>query len=73
MLPNLAITHDVDFTSREVQMIELIQKGHSSKEIVEQIVVSEKMISRHRQTVAYKSGISEELILEKWYSNDHKI
>ena len=52
MLQSLTAINDLDFTSREIQIIELIQQGLSSKEIAEKLSLSEKTVTRHRQNIA---------------------
>ena len=44
---NLSLTTDFDFSLKEIQIIELIQKGFSSKEIADQLALSEYTIKRH--------------------------
>jgi DNA-binding NarL/FixJ family response regulator len=58
MLQNLTAINDLDFTSREIQIIQLIQQGLSSKEIANQLTLSEKTITRHLQNIAQKAGTS---------------
>jgi DNA-binding NarL/FixJ family response regulator len=69
MLPNLAMSHDDDFTHREIQIIELIQKGHSSKEIADQLSLSEKTIMRHRQNIAHKAKTTGKSSFRKLIKN----
>jgi DNA-binding NarL/FixJ family response regulator len=69
MFQNLAITNEVDFTSREIQVIELIKKGFSSKEIAIQLSLSEKTITRHRQNIAQKAGTTGKNSFRKFIKN----
>jgi DNA-binding CsgD family transcriptional regulator len=69
MFQNLATTNEVDFTSREIQIIELIQQGLSSKEKANQLSLSEKTITRHRQNIALKAGTSGQISLRKYIKN----
>lgn len=58
-----------DFTSRELQIISCIQKGHSSKEIADQLAVSEKTIKRHRQNIGKKAGICGKTDFRRFIKN----
>jgi DNA-binding CsgD family transcriptional regulator len=49
-------TESLDFTLKEIQIIELVQKGLSSKEVAEHLSVSLFTIKRHRQNIARKAG-----------------
>jgi DNA-binding CsgD family transcriptional regulator len=69
MLHNLTAINDLDFTSREIQVIELIQQGLSSKEIAEKLSLSEKTINRHRQNIAQKAGTSGKNGFRKFIKN----
>jgi two-component system response regulator DegU len=69
MSQSLAATNDVDFTSREIQVIELIKKGFSSKEIAIQLSLSEKTITRHRQNIAQKAGTTGKNGFRKFIKN----
>ncbi len=69
MFQNLATTNEVDFTSREIQIIELIQKVFSSKEIANQLTLSEYTIKRHRQNIAEKAGTSGKIAFRKFIKN----
>jgi DNA-binding NarL/FixJ family response regulator len=69
MSQSLAATNDVDFTSREIQVIQLIQQGLSSKEIADQLSLSEKTITRHRQNIAQKAGTSGKNSFRKFIKN----
>jgi DNA-binding NarL/FixJ family response regulator len=52
---NLSLTTDFDFSLKEIQIIELIQKGFSSKEIADQWSLSECTIKRPRHNIAEKA------------------
>lgn len=67
----LAISHphDHDFTNKEIQIIELIKKGLSSKEIADQLFVSENTVRRHRQNIAWKAGTSGKSNFRKFIKN----
>ncbi|CAM3334845.1 LuxR C-terminal-related transcriptional regulator [Aquirufa ecclesiirivi] len=65
----LATTHPHDFTNKEIQIIELIKKGLSSKEIADQLFVSENTVRRHRQNIAWKAGTSGKSSFRKFIKN----
>ena len=69
MLQSLTAINDLDFTSREIQIIELIQQGLSSKEIAEKLSLSEKTVTRHRQNIAQKAGTAEKNGFRKFNLN----
>lgn len=48
----------IDFTTREVVVIQKILEGFTSKEIANQLNISEKTVKRHRENIAKKSGTS---------------
>ena len=66
---NLSLTTDFDFSLKENQIIELIQKGFSSKEIADQLALSEYTIKRHRQNFAEKAGTSGKRAFRKFIKN----
>jgi len=66
---NLSLTTDFDFSLKEIQIIELIQKGFSSKEIADQMSLSEYTIKRHRQNIAEKAGTSGKMAFRKFIKN----
>jgi DNA-binding NarL/FixJ family response regulator len=66
---NLSLTTDFDFSLKEIQIIELIQKGFSSKEIADQLALSEYTIKRHRQNIAEKAGTSGKRAFRKFIKN----
>ena len=65
----LSLTTDFDFSLKEIQIIELIQKGFSSKEIADQLSLSEYTIKRHRQNIAVKAGTSGKRAFRKFIKN----
>lgn len=69
MIQNLTVINDVDFTSREIQVIELIKKGFSTKEIAIQLSLSEKTITRHRQNIAQKAGTTGQTNFRNFIKN----
>jgi DNA-binding NarL/FixJ family response regulator len=66
---NLSLTTDFDFSLKEIQIIELIQKGFTSIEIADQLTLSEYTIKRHRQNIAEKTGTSGKRAFRKFIKN----
>jgi DNA-binding CsgD family transcriptional regulator len=66
---NLSLTTDFDFSLKEIQIVELIQKRFSSKEIADQRSLSEYTIKRHRQNIAEKAGTSGKMAFRKFIKN----
>lgn len=69
MPSQLYLPADADFTFKEIQIIGLIQKGLSSKEIADQMSLSEYTIKRHRQNIAEKAGTSGKMAFRKFIKN----
>jgi two-component system, NarL family, nitrate/nitrite response regulator NarL len=59
-----------DFTSREIDVIELLSAGKSNKEIADELSLSEKTVKHHMSNIMEKlqvhSRLSAALILSKW-------
>ncbi|NQW77656.1 MAG: helix-turn-helix transcriptional regulator [Cytophagales bacterium] len=58
-----------DFTSRELQIISYIQRGNSTKEIADQLSVSEYTIKRHRQNISKKADVSGKTSFRRFIKN----
>lgn len=58
-----------DLTIREIHIIRLIQKGFSSKEIADQLTISENTIKRHRQNISKKAGTTGKLGFRQFIIN----
>ena len=58
MNSNLALTNDIDFTSREIQILQLIKENFSGKEIAEQLFIAETTVRKHRRNILTKIGVS---------------
>jgi DNA-binding NarL/FixJ family response regulator len=50
---------DDPLTPRESEIVKLIAEGHSSKEIAELLVISDKTVERHRANVLEKLGMRD--------------
>jgi DNA-binding CsgD family transcriptional regulator len=62
-------TEPLDFTLKEIKIIELVQKGLSSKEVAEYLSVSLYTIKRHRQNIARKAGTTGKSSFRKFIKN----
>lgn len=61
----------VNITQREKQLIELIEKDYSSKEIAAALKISLHTVETHRKNIMRKTGAGNVLSLVKWaYEND---
>jgi DNA-binding NarL/FixJ family response regulator len=53
-------------TPRESEIVKLVAEGHSSKEIGELLVISEKTVERHRANVLEKLGLRDRVELTRY-------
>ena len=53
-------------TAREQQVVKLIAEGHSSKEIADTLVISEKTVERHRANMLEKLGMHDRVELTRY-------
>jgi DNA-binding NarL/FixJ family response regulator len=53
-------------TERESEIVKLIAEGHSSREIAETLVLSEKTVERHRSNIFDKLGLRDRVTLTRW-------
>jgi DNA-binding NarL/FixJ family response regulator len=53
-------------TARESEIVKLIGEGHSSKEIAELLVISDKTVDRHRANVLEKLGLRDRVDLTRY-------
>jgi DNA-binding NarL/FixJ family response regulator len=63
--------HDPDLpdellTQRELEVVKLVAEGHSSKEIAEELVISEKTVERHRANILDKLGMRDRVALTRY-------
>jgi len=64
-------TSPVNITQREKQLIELIEKDYSSKEIATALKISLRTVETHRKNIMRKTGTGNVLSLVKWaYENN---
>jgi len=60
-LPNLAIKQQLGLTRREQQLVELISRGLTNKEIAVELGLSEQTVKNHIHRVIRKVGVSDRL------------
>jgi DNA-binding CsgD family transcriptional regulator len=48
---------DTELTRREIEVLQLVAKGHSNKEIADQLFVSIHTVISHRKNISEKTGI----------------
>jgi DNA-binding NarL/FixJ family response regulator len=53
-------------TTRESEIVKLIAEGHTSKEIAELLVISEKTVERHRANILDKLGMRDRVDLTRY-------
>jgi DNA-binding NarL/FixJ family response regulator len=53
-------------TPRELEIVKLVAEGHSTKEIAEALVISEKTVERHRANVLEKLGMRDRVALTRY-------
>ena len=60
-LPNLAVKQQLGLTRREQQLVELISRGLTNKEIAVELGLSEQTVKNHIHRVLRKVGVSDRL------------
>jgi len=53
-------------TPRESEVVKLVAEGHTSKEIAERLVISEKTVDRHRANILEKLGMRDRVDLTRY-------
>jgi DNA-binding NarL/FixJ family response regulator len=53
-------------TPRETEIVKLVAEGHTSREIAETLVISEKTVERHRANVLEKLGMRDRVELTRY-------
>jgi DNA-binding NarL/FixJ family response regulator len=53
-------------TTRESEVVKLVAEGHSSREISELLVISDKTVERHRANVLEKLGLRDRVALTRY-------
>ena len=59
-------THHDPLSPRESEIVKLIAEGHSSREIAELLVISEKTVERHRANILEKLGMRDRVELTRY-------
>jgi two-component system, NarL family, nitrate/nitrite response regulator NarL len=62
----------VHLTSREIEIIKLIDKEQSNKQIAEALFISERTVETHRKNIFRKTSTNSVLSLVK-YAYQHKL
>jgi DNA-binding NarL/FixJ family response regulator len=57
---------DDPLTARETQVVKLIAEGHTSREIAEVLMISEKTVERHRANILEKLGMRDRVDLTRY-------
>jgi DNA-binding NarL/FixJ family response regulator len=57
MIEDQPVSRARDFTSRELEILELVGGGHAPREIAEALRLSVKTVESHRQNIKHKLGI----------------
>jgi len=57
---------DDPLSGRESEIVKLIAEGHSSREIAELLIISEKTVERHRANVLEKLGMRDRVDLTRY-------
>lgn len=53
----------IDLTRREMEVLELICKGHSNQEISEELYISQRTVERHRSSLLFKTDSKNSISL----------
>lgn len=53
-------------TPRESEVVKLIGEGHTSREIADTLVISEKTVERHRANILEKLGMRDRVDITKY-------
>jgi HD-GYP domain-containing protein (c-di-GMP phosphodiesterase class II) len=56
--PEIRRQHVADLTEREIEVLRLVARGHSNKDIARQLTVSQKTVGNHLQNIYGKIGVS---------------
>lgn len=59
-------SRDDPLTPRETEIVKLIAESHSSREIADELVISEKTVERHRANILLKLGMRDRVQLTRY-------
>jgi DNA-binding CsgD family transcriptional regulator len=65
-------SEEISITAREKEIIGLIEKEYSNKQIADTLFISERTVETHRKNIFRKTGTNSVLGLIK-YAYDHKL
>jgi DNA-binding NarL/FixJ family response regulator len=57
---------DDPLTERESEIVKLIAEGHTSKQIADLLVISERTVERHRENILQKLGLRDRVELTRY-------
>ena len=57
---------DDPLTARESEIVKLIAEGHTSREIADLLVISDKTVERHRANILEKLGMRDRVDLTRY-------
>ncbi len=66
MIKVLTKEHVIAITEREIEIIQLLSEGYSSKEIGEQLLISKHTVDTHRRNMARKLDLRNSYQLIVW-------
>ncbi len=61
-----ARAHNGTLTSREMQILRLLADGLSSREIAQQLTISFKTATSHRNNILTKLGVHDTILAVRW-------
>lgn len=63
---------EIHLTSREIEIVRLIEKEYSNRQIAESLFISERTVETHRKNIFRKTGINSLIGLVK-FAYEHKL
>lgn len=60
-------------SDREEEVLELAGKGHSNKQIAEELSISVQTVQAHRNAICNKIGVHGRGKLQKWYEKNQGV
>ncbi|WP_114938595.1 response regulator [Mucilaginibacter endophyticus] len=65
-IPSLSIEPDIEFSGREMEVLQLISDGCTNQEIAEKLFTSRRTVEGHRQAMIIKTGVRNTPALVKY-------